>query len=35
MNQQNPVFTAVQEVATSFCLDWPVFEADESRESHF
>ena len=35
MNQQNPVFTAVQEDATSFCMDWPVFEADESRESHF
>jgi len=35
MTQENPVFTAVQEDATSFCMDWPVFEADESRESHF
>jgi len=35
MNEQNPVFTAVQEDATSFCMDWPVFEADESRESQF
>ncbi len=35
MNQENSVFTAVQEDATSFCMDWPVFEADESRESQF
>jgi hypothetical protein len=35
MNEEHPVFTAVQEDATSFCMDWPVFEADESRESHF
>lgn len=35
MSGENPVFTAVQEDATSFCMDWPVFEADESRENHF
>lgn len=35
MNEENPVFTAVQEDATSFCMDWPVFEADRSRETHF
>jgi hypothetical protein len=35
MKEENPVFTAVQEDATSFCMDWPVFEADESRENHF
>jgi len=35
MNDENRVFTAVQEDATSFCMDWPVFDADESHESHF
>jgi hypothetical protein len=35
MNQKDPVFTAVQEDATSFCMDWPVFESDLSRENQF
>src|SRR6478752_7600984 len=35
MNQKDPVFTAVQEDATSFCMDWPVFENDLSRENQF
>jgi|GEM_PF-1307638 len=33
MAAMNQVFTAVQESATSFCMDWPVFEADPSHES--
>jgi hypothetical protein len=28
-------FRAVQENATSFCMDWPVFEFEESGETHF
>ena len=28
-------FRAVQENATSFCMDWPVFESEQSRETHF
>ncbi len=28
-------FRAVQEDATSFCMDWPVFESKDSRESPF
>ena len=28
-------FRAVQENATSFCMDWPVFESEESRQTHF
>lgn len=28
-------FRAVQENATSFCMDWPVFESKESHETHF
>ena len=35
MNDRDPVFTAVQEDATSFCMDWPVFESDLSRENQF
>ena len=35
MNQKDPAFTAVQEDATSFCMDWPVFESDLSRENQF
>ena len=31
MTDRNPVFTAVQENATSFLMDWPVMEADESH----
>lgn len=34
MNEER-AYTAVQEDATSFCMDWPVFEADGPRESHF
>ncbi len=30
----NP-FRAVQENATSFCMDWPVFESEESGETQF
>jgi hypothetical protein len=32
MNEDTSVFTAVQEDATSFCMDWPVFEADPTRD---
>ena len=35
MKQVDPVFMAVQEDATSFCMDWPVFETEGSGESHF
>jgi hypothetical protein len=35
MTEQNPVFTAIQEDATSFVMDWPVIEPDESHEIHF
>ena len=36
MSQENPMFTAVREDATSFCMDWPVFEAAvETSEIHF
>ena len=28
-------FRAVQENATSFCMDWPVFESDEVGETQF
>lgn len=31
MNKDVAVFTAVQEDATSFCMDWPVFEPDGAR----
>jgi hypothetical protein len=31
MNETAPVFTAVQEDATSFCMDWPVFEPGSAR----
>ena len=33
--KQEPAFTAVQENPTSFCMDWPVFEADGTRDNHF
>lgn len=35
MNVENPVFMAVQEDATSFCMDWPVFESDGTGDNHF
>lgn len=35
MTDDIPVFTAVQEDATSFVMDWPVIEADRSREIRF
>ena len=35
MTQEDPVFMAVQEDATSFCMDWPVFESENSTESLF
>ena len=31
MNEQRSAFTAVQEDATSFCMDWPVFEPAGQR----
>lgn len=31
MDEAGAVFTAVQEDATAFCVDWPVFDADGSR----
>ena len=35
MSDTSLEFRAVQESATSFCMDWPVFEAWESREIRF
>ena len=35
MTDQSPVFTAVQEDATSFCMDWPVFQGNGSSERQF
>jgi hypothetical protein len=35
MTDQSPVFTAVQEDATSFCMDWPVFQGNGSAERQF
>jgi hypothetical protein len=35
MTDEKPVFTAIQEDATSFVMDWPVIEADESHEIRF
>jgi len=35
MSEQQLVFTAVQEDATSFVMDWPVIEADETSEFQF
>jgi hypothetical protein len=32
MSDTSLEFRAVQESATSFCMDWPVFESRESRE---
>lgn len=34
MSEPNPVFTAVQEDATSFCMDWPV-QADGHADTAF
>ncbi len=31
MNQEGQVFTAVQEDATSFCMDWPVVQGDSGQ----
>ena len=35
MSDTSLEFRAVQESATSFCMDWPVFESWESREIRF
>lgn len=35
MTDASPVFTAVQEDATSFCMDWPVFQGNGSAERQF
>ena len=35
MSDTSLEFRAVQESATSFCMDWPVFESRESREIRF
>ena len=35
MSDTSLEFRAVQESATSFCMDWPVFEDWESREIRF
>lgn len=33
MNETGPMFTAVQEDAAAFCMDWPVFDAEGSRSA--
>jgi hypothetical protein len=35
MKEDHPVFTAVQEDATSFCMDWPVFGSDGTDDNQF
>src|SRR5664279_4736591 len=33
--KQERAYTAVQETPTSFCMDWPVFESEGTRDNHF
>lgn len=35
MTEESPAFTAIQEDATSFCMDWPVFQTNGSAERQF